>query len=255
MLPLKIALACVVVLLWPESANSFRRLHFTTPVAKQQTSIHSSWSEGAFGQSSLPIISSSVINILDQAVGTFLTAAAIKTCGYYMLEFHDEVSYNWMTSYRNYSSMGFINGDWQTYLDQMIREEPQQIDVTLHNSRRTRSRINSAKQQKDVTKTELHYYHDIEPRNVAHRIIAIREDLANELTQDLGSIKLENAEAVKYAKIWLGSGKDTAEQNRAETRSYDEEGASTPYRDQNYFDATLLVRSKRIPLLHHKSCT
>lgn len=188
----------------------------------------------------LPTISAPVLSVVDKSLGLILTSAAIKTVGYYMIEFHDEMTNNWMVQYLNYSRDGFPNDNWQTYIESMIHLEPHEIDVTIQPTKR------NIKPGSATIKGEsaLHYLHEIEPRKVAHRIISVREDVSNEVANDLATIKLENKESIKYAKLWLSAGKDYADTHRGLTRMGDR-GGSTPFRERNYFDVSLLVRVKR----------
>lgn len=185
---------------------------------------------------SLPIISTSVINVLDKQLGEFMTSNAIKTVGFYMLEFHDDTSNTWMTSFMNYSTNGFPDNDWTKFLELMIQLPTQSIDVTLEHTKRTRNKENVNL----ATNVSLHYIHELEPKKIAHRIVAVREDISNELMQDLCSIKLENQAAMKYANTWLTTSREEAETQRSMTRGGETEG-STPYRDRNFFECSVLV--------------
>jgi len=195
-------------------------------------------------EANIPIISNSVIKVLDQNLGEFMTVSAIKTVGYYMVEFHDEVSNDWMTNFMNYSTNGFPDNDWTKYLDHMIELPPRSIDVTLEHTKRTRNPGNAAL----ATNVSLHYIHELEPRKIAHRIVAVREDISNELMQDLCTIKLENQAAMKYANTWLSVSRDEAEAQRTMTRSAEIEG-STPYRNRNFFECSVLLTNIALDLV------
>jgi hypothetical protein len=87
-----------------------------------------------------------------------------------------------------------------------------------------------------------------EPRKIAHQIITVREDVSSEMIQDLGCIRLENEEAVRFASTWAREGRAAAEKSRKVTRmrEYDE---STPKRDINYMDFNVMVSALAVQLV------
>jgi hypothetical protein len=94
----------------------------------------------------------------------------------------------------------------------------------------------------------IQYDHNIEPRKIAHKILTVREDVINELINDLGCVLLENNEAVRYATVKVGEGKEKAEKSRRQTRmAY--EGGCTPLRDRNYYDLSVLLTNVAIDMI------
>ena len=59
------------------------------------------------------------------------TRCAIATASYYMAEFHDRVSKNWMAEFQDYKTRGFENNDWRTYLESMIRLDSQNLTALV----------------------------------------------------------------------------------------------------------------------------
>ena len=95
--------------------------------------------------------------------------------------------------------------------------------------------------------THLSYLYS-EPRKIAHQIITVREDVSSEMIQDLGCVKLENEEAIRYAQCLARDGLATAEKSRRMTRMR-EEGESTPVRDGNYMDFDCLITTLAMQLV------
>ena len=79
-----------------------------------------------------------------------------------------------------------------------------------------------------------------EPRKIAHQIISVRENICNELMEDLGSVRNENNEAARIAGIWARESLEEAVKSRRPTRMSDQ-GSSTPHRDKNFYNIDLLV--------------
>ena len=91
------------------------------------------------------------------------------------------------------------------------------------------------------------FFSYVEPRKVAHQIITVREDVSSEMIQDLGCIKLENEEAIRYASTWARDGKATAEKSRRMFRMDD--GESTPERDLNYKNFDVMITALAMQLV------
>lgn len=88
----------------------------------------------------------------------------------------------------------------------------------------------------------------LEPRKIAHQIITVREDVSGEMIQDLGCVRLENEEAVRYASTWARDGIAVAEKSRKITRMR-EQDESTPIRDGNYMDFDIMITTLAMQLV------
>lgn len=86
-----------------------------------------------------------------------------------------------------------------------------------------------------------------EPRKMADQILTVRESICEEIIHDLGSILLENNEAIRYATTRLAEGKDAAEKSRKLTTS--NSGASTPNRLNNYLKVSTLITGAALNLV------
>lgn len=90
-----------------------------------------------------------------------------------------------------------------------------------------------------------------EPRKIAHQIITVREDVSSEMIQDLGCIRLENEEAIRFASTWARDGRAAAEKSRKVTRMC-EDDESTPKRDANYMDFNVMVSALAVQLVREE---
>jgi len=195
----------------------------------------------------LPSINNNVYITLEQTLGELITVSAIDTLSYYMIEFHDDDTQRWMMSFKNYKLKGFNKNDllWQTYLEEMIKLDTQYFKVYLDPPRVASRLKNNQLKDKNL---KVMYIDEIQPRKIAHRLITVREDVANEVIMDLGSIHLENKEAVKFANNWITHGKEYAENHRGLTRGASD-GGSTPLRGKTFKDISLLITNLSLDIL------
>jgi hypothetical protein len=68
------------------------------------------------------------------------------------------------------------------------------------------------------------------------------------MIQDLGCVRLENIEAVRFATVWTKDGKEAAEKSRRMTRMC-EQGEATPLRDGNYVNFDVMITALAIGLV------
>ena len=57
-----------------------------------------------------------VESVLYHELGLILSSAAVNTASYYMLEFQDTVSQQWMINHQDYKDNGFRDGNWENFL-------------------------------------------------------------------------------------------------------------------------------------------
>jgi len=186
--------------------------------------------------SQLPEISEEIQSVLYQELQSIVSNAAINTVSYYMKEFHDDMTSKWMLEFQDYKNIGFKDSDWRSYITEMIQLDKQELSVYMNPPKKL-GKLDSAPD----ARIRLKYIHGIQPRKVAHQIVTVREDISSEIIQDLGSIKVENKEAVKCAQARMLHGKEYADKNRNPTRNSDM-GGSTPLRNRNYNTCAILVR-------------
>jgi hypothetical protein len=188
--------------------------------------------------SQLPEISEEIQSVLYHELQFVVSNAAINTVNYYMKEFHDDMTSKWMLEFQDYKNIGFNkDSDWISYITEMIKLDKQEVSVYMNPPKKL-GKLNAAPD----ARIRLKYIHEIQPRKVAHQIVTVREDVSSEIIQDLGSIKIENKEAVKCAQSRMFHGKEYADKNRNPTRNSDM-GGSTPLRNRNYNTCAILVRN------------
>eukprot|EP01038_Epipyxis_sp_PR26KG_P004139 gene4139-5893_t len=215
-----------------------------------------------FDTNSLPTLSAAMEITLDHDLGLLVTTCSLNTISYYMLEFHDDVTQRWMIQFSNYSSNGFKEGKWENYLEEMIKTNRQTMIVTMRDPMsdmqmrgRRRSKdvpeIPEDPRNKNAVSYKVQYSHEIEPRKIAHQILTVREDVSNEIIRDLGSIKIENHEAVKYARNRISNGKEYAEKYRNVCRMGSQDG-STPLREKNFKDISVIITNYALEIVKAK---
>ena len=97
----------------------------------------------------------------------------------------------------------------------------------------------------------LHLYsfiYFIEPRKVAKQIITVRENVCEEIINDLNAIQYENEEAMRFASAWIAEGREAAERSRKLTRMPGQ-SESTPQRDRNFHDVNTFITELAIMLV------
>lgn len=191
----------------------------------------------------LPKIDSTAILALDRSLGGLVTQCAIGTVSYYMLEFHDEATQHWLVSFQNYSKTGFQDGNWEGFLEDMIKTDTQTIEVLLNPPKQLRR----GRHHPQGNNIRVRYVQELEPRKIANQLVAVREDISGEIMRDLGSIRLENAASVKFANMWITKDRKYAEEHRDITRSQD--SGSTPLRFKNFCECSLLVTNVALELI------
>lgn len=91
-------------------------------------------------------------------------------------------------------------------------------------------------------------YTYIEPRKIANQILTVRENVCEEIVNDLNSVQYENEEAVRFVTVWISDGREVAEKSRKLTRMAGQ-SESTPQRDRNYRDVSTFVTELAIMLV------
>ena len=186
---------------------------------------------------------------LDDKMATMVTASAINTCSYYMLEFRDEINEKWMMGFKDFKTRGFPNGKWTEYLESMIDMDKQKVEVLMQTSKQ----VLRARKIPEKANVMMQYEHEIEPRKIAHRILTIREDVSNEMILDLGSIITGNDEIVRFSQEWVKSGREVAEKSRKPTRPQTDGGENgTPLRDANYHALDIMITQLALDLVREE---
>lgn len=172
---------------------------------------------------------------LEYLVDEILSKSTIKTASSYMLEFRNDIEYQYVMDFENCGELGFANQTFTSYITKMIHTEKQDIEVIMKISKMYRKQIDPLR----INQARLRYKSIIEPRKIANQLINIREDIAKELLHDLNSIMLEHEEAERYAIMRCKEGKYVADKSRKLTRYTS--STSTPFREKNYQEISVLV--------------
>lgn len=83
---------------------------------------------------------------------------------------------------------------------------------------------------------------------MANQILTVRENVCEEIINDLNSIQYENDEAARFAKVWVMEGREAAEKSRKLTRMQGQ-GGSTPQRDRNFRDVSIYITELAINMV------
>ena len=114
-----------------------RRAEFKTalPVIKKGLGEWSEDDSSLTGLRESKALERKFVDDLDDKISNIVSAFAMNTVGYYMVEFRDEVSEKWMMGFQNYRVDGFPDGKFSNYIEQMISTEKQQVEVYMQCSR------------------------------------------------------------------------------------------------------------------------
>ena len=168
----------------------------------------------------------------------------MSTVAYYMLEFRNDVDYQFLQKFQNFGSDGFTNVRPAEFIESMVLKSKQNISVIMNPPKMYFRDLNPARQPF----ARLQYTHAIEPRKIAHQIVTVRDDITKELLTDLNCIKLEHDEAIRYCLVALTEGKEHAEKTR-KFYTFQSPTGSTPLRKKSYYECSLLVRAYICPHL------
>jgi hypothetical protein len=207
----------------------------------------------------LPEISDSMKNQLSRVLGDLISAKAIDTTSHYMQEFHNDADHRWLTSYKNYHQEAFNavfddkekDSRWTDWFEDMIQRDKLEIQVLMNPPKRSGEfnikDVNG--QQRDTSGIRLEYMHGLEPRKIANQVLVVRESIAKEVLIDLKCIRLENIEAVRFAKVKASQGEEEAVRTIKMTRSPTVGGSSTPLRDRTYHEISVILTNFAIEVV------
>jgi hypothetical protein len=203
------------------------------------------WAEGelSFASTDLPPLDPTVVAVLNENYGALLTSSAINTVSQYMLEFGDQINNKWMTGFRNFKEAGFEEQDWHTYLEDMIHLPEQQIKVYIAPSRMAHRHETTAEENN----MRGMYMADVSPRKIAHRIVSVRENLCEEIIEDLGSVRIANQQAITYAKALISGREEKG--LLPISAGMGSAGGSTPLRHKTFTYVVLLVTNLALDLV------
>jgi hypothetical protein len=201
----------------------------------------------------LPKMERGLVEALRKTVGELLSSKAVSTTSHYMKEFRNDADQRWMCSYKGFHTHAFgavfQNGEkrseWTDWIESMIKSDKLEIQVLMNPPPPFPSSSSSMKvvhgPVRDVdTGMRIEYMHQVEPRKIANQLLVVRESISKEVLDDLQCIRLENIEAVRYAKVKVHMGEEEAIRTRKLTRTSTIGGDSTPLRDRTYHDLSVI---------------
>eukprot|EP00607_Mallomonas_marina_P007730 CAMPEP_0182416828 /NCGR_PEP_ID=MMETSP1167-20130531/1199_1 /TAXON_ID=2988 /ORGANISM="Mallomonas Sp, Strain CCMP3275" /LENGTH=462 /DNA_ID=CAMNT_0024589929 /DNA_START=198 /DNA_END=1586 /DNA_ORIENTATION=+ len=204
------------------------------------------WDEGLFGDSEdeYPTLNNVICSQLEETLQGVITEMAINTCRYYMTEFRDEVSLQYIINLHDFGNKKFAEKGWRDYLETMIKTDKHDVYVTM-----TPPKVFLKSRNIDPKRNvKVQYAAKIEPRKIANQILTVRENVCEEIMQDLQSLRNENNEAARFAKVWTEQSYAAAEKTRRPIRMSNQ-AESTPNRDKNINELNILVTNYAIDLL------
>eukprot|EP01035_Chromulina_nebulosa_P017437 gene17437-22989_t len=146
--------------------------------------------------------------------------------------------------FKNCGDDAFNTVSFAEYIEGMIALNRQEIEVIMDAPKMYMKKVDPSRR----SLARLQYFHSIEPRKLANQIVSVREDISNEMIVDLGCIKLEHIEAVRYAHIRVKNGEEEAERLKKLTRLGSPSG-STPYRERSYYDFAILLTNVALDVI------
>lgn len=186
--------------------------------------------------------------LFDSMLDIMISTATINTATYYMLEFHNEIDFQFMSKFKQFNVHGFNGLKPTDYIESMIRINKTTVKVLMNPPKK----FGRGLDPKRASLARVQYLHTIEPRKVAHQILMVRDDISNELLIDLNVVKLEHEESMKYCNTYLRDGPEAAAREPRWTGEVP--GSSTPYRKANFYDCSFLVRIHHTTHAWHWKC-
>eukprot|EP00640_Fibrocapsa_japonica_P002112 CAMPEP_0113945376 /NCGR_PEP_ID=MMETSP1339-20121228/44946_1 /TAXON_ID=94617 /ORGANISM="Fibrocapsa japonica" /LENGTH=340 /DNA_ID=CAMNT_0000950933 /DNA_START=190 /DNA_END=1212 /DNA_ORIENTATION=- /assembly_acc=CAM_ASM_000762 len=157
-----------------------------------------------------------------------LTQQAVRSCVFYMNEFRDDVTVQWLKKYDEEMKRATST----EYLKTLMTKEPEQVKVQRI-MRRAMGGSGTNPYLKNSSSFE--YTVDINPKDIAQRLLKIRAQIATEMIQDLKLVRVEDEEVVRHRSDVVNFGEEEAEGTRRAVHDFtDPFSDSTPYRFETY---------------------
>lgn len=232
-------------------------------------------------QENLPKLDGTLLRSLKNVVGELVMSKTVETTSRYMKEFRNDADQRWLCSWRNFNTKSFSgvfagrdDSVWSDWLEAMIQTDKLEIQVLMNppklSKKATRARGEYGEDWGDETEADadgtlppgvtsldsgirIEYMHDVEPRKIANQLLQVRESITKELQLDLPCIRLENIEAVRFAKTKVEMGEEEAIKTIKMTRSTTMGGDSTPLRDRTYHDFSVIITNFALQMARSSS--
>lgn len=169
------------------------------------------------------------------ALRSLLTRRAVATVAFYLMEMNDSATRNWMLQFEDFAKRCDENRfeDDGTFLHNMLRAKPVKCTMNIGHPR---------------GRFKREYTFEINPMQIAKRILAVRKQLAVEWANDLQCIELENQEIRRMAlEKMVNSDEVSLNAVKKNIFDYDNlESNQTPLRFKNYGKLKLYVTQHAI---------
>jgi hypothetical protein len=197
-----------------------------------------------------------IMESLDTIVQDLLLKMAVNTTALYFDGFGNIASMKWIKQHNNFENAGFRNGSSHVYIESMISRDAFDVKIRLPVTKTAKYQLVGENKEilkqlhghKNVDNFRIQSTERLEPRRILHRILTTRESICKEMIVDLQSIPDDNLEAIKFAELWMKEGKLKAESHRSLTRFTDDDGVSSPFREQNFLEFNILLMNVAIEL-------
>ncbi|CAN0079394.1 unnamed protein product [Discosporangium mesarthrocarpum] len=169
---------------------------------------------------------------MESTVKNMLLEASISSVVYYWLEFRDDLSPKWLTSFTKANGeIGEIG--WRRFLTNLMRTEPEELVVRRISQRPLGGSGNNP--YLSSNRAAMEYNVLIEPITMAKKIMQVREQMSLEWKKDMGLMEAENSELTRFREDSMGVVKEKAEHMHHVVFEDDPFApVGTPQRGKNY---------------------
>lgn len=169
------------------------------------------------------------------ALRSLLTKRAVATVAYYLMEMNDSATRNWLLQFEDFAKRCDENR-WEddgTFLHNMLRAKPVKCTMNVGHPR---------------GRFKREFTFEINPMQMAQRILAVRTQLASEWALDLQCVDLENKEITRMSlEKMVHSDEISLTAARKNVFDFDNlESNQTPLRFKNYGKLKLYVTQHAI---------
>lgn len=121
-------------------------------------SLDTEWDGENYDQ--LPVIPEALIQQVDRLLDNLLSSSTMKTVTYYMLEFKNDIEYQWIMKFENCYEDGFIKQQFDDYIAKMIKIDKHEVQIIMDAPKMYMKNIDPKRR----SNARLQYSHMIEPR-------------------------------------------------------------------------------------------
>eukprot|EP00612_Vaucheria_litorea_P008621 CAMPEP_0171480662 /NCGR_PEP_ID=MMETSP0946-20130122/6216_1 /TAXON_ID=109269 /ORGANISM="Vaucheria litorea, Strain CCMP2940" /LENGTH=285 /DNA_ID=CAMNT_0012011951 /DNA_START=248 /DNA_END=1105 /DNA_ORIENTATION=+ len=151
----------------------------------------------------------------------------------------EEILPVWLENFQN-SNHGVNEVGWKDFLVNLLLAEPEEMVVKKYSKRRRGGSGNNPYLPSDPVSME--YKVTIEPRDIANRLMKVREQLCEEWIYDLGLVQKENEELLRHYTSTLTMKRKDAAKHKYSVFEYSHDPSiMSPFRIENYKELVSMV--------------